>query len=332
MSKQALYREYRPKNFKEVRGQAHVVDLLSASVKNKKVSHAYMFSGSRGTGKTSVARIFAKEIGCADIDVFEIDAASHTSVEHIRELNESVVTLPVSSPYKVYILDEAHMLSKSAFNAFLKTLEEPPTHAIFILATTEKDKIPDTVISRCLPVLFKNPTVSDIEKLLMSVSKAEGYTLDPQACVLISLVAEGSYRDALSALQKVLIVSSGKKVELSQVEKVLGAPDHLVVNSYIEALLSGDVPAGVSTLESLVGSDMVLFGKLVVRKIRAALLLKEKVADAVKGYSKEDVDFVKKISSSDSLSISLLKKVVNASDAVASSYIKQLPFEEALLV
>src|SRR3990167_9050549 len=153
-----LYRAYRTQSFKEVRGQSQVVDVLAKAIKNNKPAHAYLFAGGRGTGKTSVARILARELGVSDKDLYEIDAASNTGVENIRELREGVNTVPFESPYKFYIIDEAHMLSKAAFNAFLKTLEEPPPHAIFVLATTEREKIPDTIQSRCETYAFKQPT------------------------------------------------------------------------------------------------------------------------------------------------------------------------------
>jgi DNA polymerase-3 subunit gamma/tau len=145
----SLYRKYRPTGFEQVVGQDHIVSVLKQSVEGGSPAHAYLFCGGRGIGKTSVARIFARALGTSENDIYEIDAASHTSVENIRELNEAVNTLPFDSKYKVYILDEVHMLSKSAFNAFLKTLEEPPKHVIFILATTEMDKLPETIVSRC---------------------------------------------------------------------------------------------------------------------------------------------------------------------------------------
>src|SRR6266436_4362104 len=146
---QTLYRAYRPQDFSEVRGQEHIVKALEAAIKSKKISHAYLFSGGRGTGKTSVARILARELGVTDKDLYEMDAASNRGIDDIRELREGVYAMPFESPYKFYIIDEAHMLTKEAWNALLKTLEEPPAHVIFILATTDIDKVPDTIVSRC---------------------------------------------------------------------------------------------------------------------------------------------------------------------------------------
>src|SRR3989344_3864352 len=174
----ALYRKYRPRTFKDVIGQDHVVKVLLGALELGTISHAYLFSGSRGTGKTSIARIFAREIGTTENDLYEIDAASNTSVDDVRALNESVNTLPFESKYKVYILDEVHMLSKSAFNALLKTLEEPPPHVVFILATTETHKIPETVLSRCEVYTFKNPSQETLKNLTIRSAKKEGSIID----------------------------------------------------------------------------------------------------------------------------------------------------------
>ncbi|MEI6553855.1 MAG: AAA family ATPase, partial [bacterium] len=190
----SLYRTYRPANWAEVIGQEHIISVLEDSIKSGKVAHAYLFCGGRGTGKTSVARIFARELGTSDKDLYEIDAASNTSVDDIRNLNESVHTMPFDSTYKVYILDEVHMLSKSAFNAFLKTLEEPPKHVIFILATTEMQKLPETVISRCQTFQFKKPNVEVLKKISIDIAKKEGIKIDDEVGALIALLGDGSFR------------------------------------------------------------------------------------------------------------------------------------------
>src|SRR5574343_652540 len=171
----ALYRKYRPQSFKEVLGQDHIVKVLESSIESNKVSHAYLFVGSRGTGKTSVARIFARDIGVSENDMYEIDAASNRGIEDIRELRDGVRVLPFDSKYKVYIIDEVHMLSKDAWGALLKTLEEPPKHVIFILATTELHKVPDTIISRCQVFTFKKATNVICRKMLSEVASKEGY-------------------------------------------------------------------------------------------------------------------------------------------------------------
>ena len=197
----ALYQKHRPQTFADISDQPQVVSVLEKAVEDTTTAHAYLFTGPRGIGKTSVARIFARSLGCKDIDIFEIDAASHTSVEHIRELTESVYIQPVESEYKVYILDEVHMLSKAAFNAFLKTLEEPPTYTIFILVTTEEDKVPDTVVSRCVLLQFRQPSLSALQQIVTAIAKKEGYTLADQSVALVALMADGSFRDALTLVQ-----------------------------------------------------------------------------------------------------------------------------------
>jgi DNA polymerase-3 subunit gamma/tau len=167
----ALYRKYRPQTFAEVRGQDQVVKVLQGALSQNHIGHAYLFAGGRGTGKTSVARIFARAVGVGDTDLYELDAASNRGIDDVRTLREAVNTLPFSSPYKVYIIDEVHMLTKEAFNALLKTLEEPPAHVIFILATTEMEKLPDTIVSRCEVHQFKQPSRAMLKEQVIDVAK-----------------------------------------------------------------------------------------------------------------------------------------------------------------
>ncbi|MDO8590920.1 MAG: DNA polymerase III subunit gamma/tau, partial [bacterium] len=206
----ALYRKYRPRSFTEVIGQDHIVKTLEGALKLGNVFHAYLFAGSRGTGKTTLARIVAREIGASGDDVYEIDAASNNGVDEMRLLNEAVNTLPFNSPYKVYIFDEVHMFSKSAFNALLKTLEEPPKHVVFILATTEIDKLPETVISRCQVFELKRPTREVLKQSITAIAKKEGFTLEPGAGELVALLGDGSFRDTQGILQKVISASKDK--------------------------------------------------------------------------------------------------------------------------
>src|SRR3989344_2830450 len=187
-----LYRQYRPTNFGEVRGQDHVTSVLEKSIKNKKIAHAYLFSGGRGTGKTSVARILGQKLGVSDKDLYEIDAASNRGIEDIRALREGVYSSPFESPYKLYIIDEAHMLTTPAWNAFLKTLEEPPAHAIFVLATTERDKIPETIQSRCEAYTFKQPTREILSAVVAEVAKSEGFSLGAPPAGPFARLPEGS--------------------------------------------------------------------------------------------------------------------------------------------
>jgi DNA polymerase-3 subunit gamma/tau len=245
-------------------------------MKAEKVGHAYLFAGSRGLGKTSVARIFARELGTTEKDLYEIDAASNNSVDNIRQLTENVFTLPFESKYKVYILDEVHMLSKGAWNAFLKTLEEPPAHALFILATTELEKVPDTVRSRTQVFEFRKPTRTGLAKLIAEVAKKEKYTLEPAASELVALLAEGSYRDALSILEKVFSVSSDTKISLAEAEAATGAPKRTLVMGLVRGLAQGNVEEALSAIRTASGQDvdMQLYLTLVLEALRTTLLIR----------------------------------------------------------
>lgn len=276
MAHQSLYRIHRPTTFAEVVGQEQVTKPLEEAAKAKKIGHAYLFAGTRGLGKTSVARIFAAAIGCKENDLYEVDAASNNSVEDIRALTEGVYTLPFASPYKVYILDEVHMLSKGAWNAFLKTLEEPPAHAVFILATTELEKVPETVQSRCQVFEFKKPTRAALAKMVAAVAKKEGCALAPDAAELIALLGDGSYRDALSVLQKALAGVEGKSLSREAVEAATGAPRREQVHALITALAKGERGRALESIEKAAkaGIDMKLFLELVLEALRAALLIR----------------------------------------------------------
>ena len=233
---QTLYRKYRPQSFDEVVGQDAVVQALKQSIEHKSLSHAYLFHGTRGTGKTSIARIFAQELGTSEQDIYELDAASHTGVDNIRELRSGVSTRPFNSQYKVYIIDEAHMLSNAAANALLKTLEEPPAHVIFILATTEKHKILDTILSRCVVYDFNSPKREALSIFIEDIALKEGITIDPDAVNLIAQEGEGSYRDTLSVLQK---VTNGKDhVALEYVQQLLASSSSREASEFVSALVS----------------------------------------------------------------------------------------------
>ncbi|XKT75087.1 MAG: DNA polymerase III subunit gamma/tau [Patescibacteria group bacterium UBA2103] len=299
---EALYRKYRPNSFKEVVGQEHITKVLEGAISQENIGHAYLFSGSRGLGKTTIARIFAKEIGCTANDLYEIDAASHTGVDNIRELSENVHTLPFDSPYKVYIIDEVHMLSKSAFNAFLKTLEEPPKHVVFILATTETEKLPETIVSRCQTFSFKKPSRKILTDVITNVSKKEGFTLEKSAAELIALLADGSFRDALSILQKIHASSADKKVSVEEVEQVTGAPKRELISSYAEGVITGDKEKALSALKSAedAGIEMKTFLTLVLDYLRAVLLLrhaKDFEADFAEQYGEDELSHMNELSS-----------------------------------
>ncbi len=275
----ALYTKYRPLKFSDVLGQDHIVSVLENSVKNQDISHAYLFIGTRGTGKTSVARIFADKIGTTRNDLYEIDAASNTGVDDIRSLTESINTQPLESKYKVYILDEVHMLSKSAFNALLKTLEEPPAHAIFILATTEPHKIPETVISRCETYLFKTPNKEILKRMIQKTAKSEGVKISKQALELISILGDGSFRDTHTILQKLLRTTSiteDHEITIEEVEQATGAPTNFLINEIIKAMLEKDLEKSLKIVKQAETEnfDAKTFLSLLLQKYRALLLMK----------------------------------------------------------
>ena len=276
MPEVALYRKYRPGSFAEVIGQEHIVSVLENEVKTGKISHAYLFSGSRGIGKTSIARIFAKALGAHEDDVYEIDGASNRRIEDIRAIREAVHTLPYHSPYKVYILDEVHMLTPESFNALLKTLEEPPEHCLFILATTEPGKLPDTVISRCEHFAFRKPSHKSIMESVIDIARKEKCIIGKSSTSLIATLADGSFRDALSTLQKIIHSSGDNKLSEDEVEKVLGAPKRKFVMGVIEGVAELNAGKAISSIKEAgeTDADMQVFLKILLRNLRFILLLR----------------------------------------------------------
>lgn len=309
-----LYRKYRPQVWKEIIGQDHIVNVLMGSIKLKRISHAYLFSGSRGTGKTSIARIFAKALGVTENDIYEIDAASNRGIDDIREIRDGVSVLPFESSYKVYIIDEVHMLTKEAFNALLKTLEEPPTHALFILATTETEKIPETVVSRCQVFTFKKPNREILKTLVIKVAKEEGYVLETDVADLIAFLGDGSFRDSLGILQKVISSSEDKNISIKEVEMSTGAPNGAFVDHFLEALANKERDKAFSTISKVVENNISIktFLALVLEKARLMLL--------ENSPNKE-----KKINSK------VLLELIKAYDATGRSYIESLPLELAVI-
>jgi len=332
----ALYSKYRPSKFKDVLGQEHITKVLEESIKLGNISHAYLFAGSRGTGKTSVARILAKEIGTSPDDLYEIDAASNNGVDEIRLLNEAVSTMPFSSKQKVYILDEVHMLSKPAFNALLKTLEEPPQHVIFILATTELHKILDTIISRCETYTFKKPTQKLLKDMVIKTAKAEEFVLDPASADLIALLGDGSFRDTHGILQKVINSSKDRKVSIEEVEKVTGAPKSELVNDLIDAISSKNSEEALETISKAVGQniDMKIYLSLVLVKIRATLLVRYSTS-ALKRFedsmTKEDLIKVEAWAEGKQISSITLQKLLGAYLITGNTYLSQIPLEIAVI-
>ena len=270
----ALYRKYRSATFDEVYGQDHITDILKYECAENKLSHAYLFCGSRGTGKTSCAKILAKAVNCLDpkngnpcgtceacrmidggfaTDVLEMDAASNNGVDNIRELRDEVLYAPSSLKYRVYIIDEVHMLSASAFNALLKTLEEPPAHCIFILATTELNKLPTTIVSRCQRFDFKRISIENICKRLQYISSHEGFTLDEGAAFAIAKASAGGMRDAISMLE--LCASADRHITLESVQQIMGSGGRESTASLVRALKAKDYDTILSAVhESVMGS------------------------------------------------------------------------------
>src|SRR5215212_6545149 len=296
MASQALYRRYRSQTFDELIGQEHIVQTLRNALAEGRIAHAYLFTGPRGVGKTTVARLLAKAVNCTAeqalrpcgqcescvaiagghaVDVIEMDAASHTSVEDAREIIERVQFRPTSGEYKVYIIDEVHMLSTAAFNALLKTLEEPPGHALFILATTENHKVPATILSRCQRFTFNRHTVAATALHLHSIAAEEQFALEPGVAEAIARAATGSMRDALSVLDQLMAYGSGT-ITLDQVRGLIGATEAQEVAALADALIGGDLAGALRAIAGVAaqGADLRQFTRDLVERLRALMLLK----------------------------------------------------------
>lgn len=282
MSYTALYRKFRPDNFEDVKGQEHIVTTLKNQIKAERIGHAYLFTGTRGTGKTTVAKIFAKTVNCespvegspcgncascrsiaggASMNVIEIDAASNNGVDNIREIVDEVSYSPAEGKYKVYIIDEVHMLSIGAFNALLKTLEEPPSYVIFILATTEVHKIPITILSRCQRYDFRRITIDTIAGRMRELMEAEQVQIEDKALRYVAKMADGSMRDGLSLLDQCIAFHLGQELTYDMVLNVLGAVDTEVFGRLFRSVLGADVLSCIGILEEVVmqGRELAQF-------------------------------------------------------------------------
>lgn len=274
MSYIALYRKYRPDNFESIVGQGHIIDILKSQIVNDKISHAYIFSGSRGTGKTTAAKVFAKAVNClnrkgaepcneceacksimsgATTDVVEMDAASNNSVDNIRAIRQEVMYATTGLKYKVYIIDEVHMLSTSAFNALLKTLEEPPKNVIFILATTEEHKILPTILSRCMRFEFRKINENDIVNRLEYVLKDNNIEIEKEATEYIAKLSNGGLRDALSILER-LIDEKNSKITYSKVESLVGSADKKILQNLATAILEYNCNEAMNIVDKVIDS------------------------------------------------------------------------------
>ena len=353
---QALYRKWRSQTFDEVVGQEHVMQTLRNALRDNRVAHAYLFCGPRGTGKTSLARILAKALNCTApeaerpcnkcptcvaitegrmLDLIEIDAASNNSVDDIRELRDKVGFRPSEGHYKIYIIDEVHMLSTNAFNALLKTLEEPPPHARFILATTEPHKIPATVLSRCQRFDFRRIPVSEITAHLQHIVTAEHFKAEPEALTAIARSAQGCMRDAISLLDQMLSYGN-ETISFAQVQQALGAVSAQAVTGLVDALATKNVTAGLALIQQLVieGASLTEFCHQVVEHLRGVMviqmtgdagLLNELPTDTVKQMQLQAKQL------SNAATFATIKRFSTTIQELKGGYHPQLPLEMALI-
>lgn len=355
-----LYRKYRPQSFSEVIGQDHVVKTLTNSLASKSISHSYLFSGPRGSGKTTIARILAKSINCENLknsepcnkcdscqeitagkslDLIEIDAASHTGVDEVRDLISGIKFTPVKSKYKIFIIDECHQLSKSAANALLKTLEEPPAHVIFMLATTESHKMIPTIISRCQRFDFKRLLVSEIIKKLEFILKKENMKFEPSALSLIALNARGSFRDAESLLDK-CINFSGKvtTIKTKEIKELLGIVEVSQISQFVDYIILNNTKDAILRISSMMdsGVDLQEFTKTLVFYLRQSLLLKinpDFLNLQNSGLSAEEIEKIKTQTANltEKEIQKMLELFIEAENKMKYATILQLPLELAIV-
>lgn len=359
MNNVVLYRKYRPQDFSQIIGQEHIVQTLKNSIKNGAISHAYLFTGPRGSGKTTIARIFAKAINCLTYDVkhgpcntcdscleimasnsmdlIEIDAASHTGVDEIRELISGIKFSPVKSKYKIFIIDECHQLSKSAANALLKTLEEPPAHAIFMLATTEAHKMIATIVSRCQRFDFKRLHTSQIIEKLTYILKKEGVKFEESALNVIALNARGSFRDAESLLDKCMSFSGGV-LKTQDIKELLGMVEVGQIAKLVEFIVRQNVKEAILYINTMAeeGVDLQEFCKTLVFYLRQALMLKinpEFLAKDSGGLAVEEIETMKtQITALSGKDLQqMLEKFIEAEQKMKYATILQLPLELAIV-
>jgi len=361
MTNLVLYRKYRPQTFSEIVGQEHIVQTLTNSIKAKNISHAYLFTGPRGSGKTTIARLFAKAVNCENpkngfepcnecascteivagksMDLIEIDAASHRGVDDIRELREGIKFAPVKSKYKIFIIDECHQLSKDAANALLKTLEEPPAHAVFLLATTESHKMIATITSRCQRFDFKRLQIAEITKKLEYISKKENVKFDDSALSLIALNSRGSFRDAESLLDECINFSRNKaEIKTEDIKELLGIVEVGQIAQFVDNLLLKNTKDAVIGLNTMIdnGVDLHEFAKTLVFYLRQSLLLKihpEFLNTQNSGLSTGEIEKMKvqMVNLSQKDIQNMLELFIEAENKMRYSAVTQLPLELAII-
>ncbi len=355
---EVIARKWRPQRFDDVIGQRHITDTLKNEIASGRIAHAFLFSGIRGIGKTSAARIFAKALNCQSADtptpdpcnqcdsclaithgtatdVMEIDGASNRKIEHIRELRENIKFAPAKFRYKVYIIDEVHMLTKEAFNALLKTLEEPPGHAIFILATTDAHKVPITITSRCQRFNFRAVEYADMTRTLQKIAEAESVSIDEQSLLYIAKRSEGSMRDAQSILEQV-ISYCGKEVNQEKVAELLGVVGSESIQAVIEAILADHPENILDVIHALVvqGHDLEQFYKELIEHIRNLLILKvSPTAQHLLGNSMIGIDVLQQQIASHTFQElqNIFKYLLRTEAAIKQSAYSQFTLEMALL-
>ncbi len=360
MANLVLYRKYRPQTFKEVIGQEHVVQTLTNEVASGMISHAYLFSGPKGSGKTSIARLLAKAVNCEDtgsfepcnkcsscleimkgnsIDLIEIDAASHRGIDDVRELREGIRFAPVKSKYKVFIIDESHQLTKDAANALLKTLEEPPAHAIFVLATTEAHKMIPTIISRCQRFDFRRIQVPEIIRKLEFISQKEKIKFEKSALSLIALNSRGSFRDAESLMDECISFSGTTgAIKTEDIKELLGIVEISQISKFVDFIAEKNAKDAILLLNTMIdkGVDLQEVAKTLIYYLRQLMLLKINpnfLTSETSGLADKELEKIKiqteKFKEKDVQDI--LKFFIEAENKMKYSSIPQLPLELAII-